>query len=126
MISAGTTKEELEEIYEDITSTDGALLLLQITPERLKSKTLQKKFAKCYSDGRLRRFVIDEAHCCSQWGFDFRTDYFKLGQIRLLYPKTPIMALTATATNKVLRDVERILNLKDCCTITGNLAHLLA
>lgn len=67
-----------------------------------------------YSSGLLSRIAIDESHCCSQMGHDFRPDYKRLSMLKQLYPKTPIIALTATCGKAVLNDVVRILHLKSC------------
>eukprot|EP00435_Cladocopium_sp_Y103_P023341 s1915_g5.t1 len=66
---------------------------------------------KIYAAGRMALIAIDEAHCISQWGHDFRPDYEKLAALRIQFPKTPILALTATATRSVAADVQKCLNL---------------
>ena len=64
------------------------------------------------------RIVIDEAHCVSQLGHDYRPDYKKLSMLRQLFPRVPILALSATCPNKVLEDLLKILNMKR--TVDGN------
>ena len=64
--------------------------------------------------GLLTRIAIDESHCCSQMGHDFRPDYKKLSQLRSFFPDVPIVALTATCGKAVLEDLIKILGLKGC------------
>lgn len=80
--------------------------LLYLTPEFIaKSRLASDIFADLLRRNLLARFVIDEAHCVSQWGHDFRPDYKELGQLRSQYPGIPMMAMTATATARVKADV---------------------
>ncbi|MBK7860985.1 MAG: ATP-dependent DNA helicase RecQ [Archangiaceae bacterium] len=86
----------------------GELKLLYVSPERLRSEPLLEVL-----EGRLSLFAVDEAHCISAWGHDFRPDYALLGAVRkrLLPPRT--VALTATATPEVRDDIARVLLLKE-------------
>ena len=87
--------------------------LIYTTPEKLsRSEGIQKLFRILAEMGYMSLFVIDEVHCMSQWGHDFRPDYEELGKIRNAnFPTVPLMALTATATDMVKTDVLRILGL---------------
>lgn len=84
-----------------------------ISPEMLQSKTVIQKL-KQFS---ISLFVVDEAHCISQWGYDFRPDYSKLGEIREELGSPLTLALTATATEKVREDIVRSLRLKEAAKI---------
>lgn len=86
--------------------------LLYVTPERLaKSKRFMNALQKCYLAQKLHLIAIDEVHCCSQWGHDFRPDYKFLGTLKTMFPDVPILGVTATATTKVILDVQKMLNI---------------
>jgi ATP-dependent DNA helicase Q1 len=92
--------------------------LLYVTPERvLKSKRLLNVLEKLYTASLLDRVVIDEAHCCSQYGHDFRPDYKKIGLLKRQFPRVPCMALTATCPLHVLDSMMSILNLSPSDTL---------
>lgn len=86
----------------------GKLDLLYVAPERLLSAT----FAKILHDIDLALFAIDEAHCVSQWGHDFRPEYEKLGRLREEFPGVPILALTATADEHTRKDILQCLRIE--------------
>ncbi|KZO95869.1 ATP-dependent DNA helicase [Calocera viscosa TUFC12733] len=93
--------------------------LCYITPEGLESRgSLRSLLTYLHSTNSLARFVIDEAHCVSQWGFDFRPAYEKLGMLRREYPGVPIMALTATANKRVSEDIIGCLGMKNCVRLS--------
>ncbi|ETN39244.1 uncharacterized protein HMPREF1541_05467 [Cyphellophora europaea CBS 101466] len=80
--------------------------LLYVTPEMMsKSTKILEVLQKLHRTRKLARIVIDEAHCVSQWGHDFRPDYKELGKVRRQFHGVPVMALTATATENVKIDV---------------------
>ncbi|KAH8108200.1 ATP-dependent RNA helicase [Cristinia sonorae] len=93
--------------------------LLYCTPERLDhSGKLQNILTSLDKAGQLSRFVIDEAHCISLWGMDFRESYKNLVQLRERYPKVPITALTATANPQTQDDVIKTLKISGCVRLT--------
>lgn len=115
MLNASCSREEVNRVHGAMTDKKGELKLLYVTPEKIaKSKRFMSKLEKMYEMGRLSRIVIDEVHCVSQWGHDFRPDYKILGILKRQFPNTPILGLTATATSKVLADVKDMLSLKGC------------
>jgi ATP-dependent DNA helicase RecQ len=94
----------------------GRLDLLYVAPERLMSPA----FLERLSDIPIALFAIDEAHCVSQWGHDFRPEYVALGRLRTLFPGVPLLALTATADPQTRTDIARNLGLGNApCLIGG-------
>ena len=117
VLASYTSKEEVKEIYDLMMNppTNGTptLTLLYVTPEKItKSKTLQGKLTRCARQHRIGRFVIDECHCVSSWGNDFRPAYRQLHILRTsdFLKDVPMMLLTATATKEVRADIRRVLN----------------
>lgn len=105
-LSGDTSESEVSNIFADLRRPHPEHKLLYVTPEKINmSQALMSILSDLYTRGLLARFVIDEAHCVSTWGADFRPDYRKLGKLRDLYPEVPIMALTATAPPQVRDDI---------------------
>uniref|UniRef100_A0A0E0RCF5 DNA 3'-5' helicase n=1 Tax=Oryza rufipogon TaxID=4529 RepID=A0A0E0RCF5_ORYRU len=113
---ASTTNKEVEKfVYKALHKGEGELKILYVTPEKIsKSKRFMSKLEKCHHAGRLSLIAIDEAHCCSQWGHDFRPDYKNLGILKVQFPSVPMIALTATATSKVQIDLIEMLHIPRC------------
>ena len=97
------SKRRLEKIE------NGEYRLLYVAPERL----LLSGFLEDLSRWRVSLVAVDEAHCISEWGHDFRPEYRRLSELRDVLPETPILALTATATERVREDILRQLHLKN-------------
>ncbi|KAG5248487.1 DNA helicase family protein [Salix suchowensis] len=114
-LSANMEWTEQQEILRELCSDYCKYKLLYVTPEKVaKSDVLLRNLESLNGRGLLARIVIDEAHCVSQWGHDFRPDYKELGILKKKFEKTPVLALTATATASVKEDVVQALGLVDC------------
>ncbi|OQS04809.1 bloom syndrome protein, DEAD/DEAH box helicase [Thraustotheca clavata] len=111
-LSSQTLAKLKKAIWKDLHRPIPTLKLLYVTPERLAvSDSLIQVLENLHKRKMLARFVVDEAHCVSQWGHDFRPDYSKLGMLKDLFPTVPMMALTATAPQKVVDNVKKILKI---------------
>ena len=86
----------------------GEIKLLYISPERLATDNMRAALRLM----KINLLAVDEAHCISQWGYDFRPPYLRIAEIRQLIPGTPVLALTATATAVVVKDIQRKLEFK--------------
>lgn len=115
MLTSTTSKENEKFIYKALEKGEGEVKILYVTPEKIsKSKRFMSKLEKCHNAGRLSLISIDEAHCCSQWGHDFRPDYKSLSILKTQFSNVPVVALTATATQKVQYDVMEMLRIPKC------------
>lgn len=98
-LHAGLTMAEVRRVYEKCLY--GNCKFLYVSPERLSSQS----FLEHLRQMKVCLIVVDEAHCISQWGYDFRPSFLRIAQIRKLFPKVPVLALTATATPVVMTDI---------------------
>lgn len=105
MINSQNSIEQNDAIFEQLKNNQ--LKFLYIAPERFQSGDFLEKL----KDININFFVIDEAHCVSEWGHEFRDDYQKLGLLKQHFPNTPITCFTATATKSVEQDIVRTLDI---------------
>ena len=106
-IYSGLTREEIIITLENCIF--GGVKLLYVSPERLASELFQNKLRHMH----VSLITVDEAHCISQWGYDFRPSYLEISNIRKLLPGVPVLALTATATPQVVQDIQDKLSLNE-------------
>jgi ATP-dependent DNA helicase RecQ len=111
LTSADSDREQVIARFEA-----GALDLLYVAPERATTEGFRRLAASV----PLALIAIDEAHCVSEWGHDFRPEYRQLAKLRALLPEVPVMALTATATSRVRTDVITHLKLHDPATFVAS------
>jgi len=98
-IHSGLTYKEIQVIFDN--AMFGGTKFLYVSPERLLTELFQEKIINI----NVNLIAVDEAHCISQWGYDFRPSYLKIAEIREFLPQAPILALTATATPRVVDDI---------------------
>jgi ATP-dependent DNA helicase RecQ len=98
-IYSGLNKHEIDLLLDNCVYGD--IKFLYVSPERLETELFRVRLQKM----KVSLIAIDEAHCISQWGYDFRPPYLKIAEIRELIHKVPVIALTATATKKVQSDI---------------------
>ena len=115
MISSMQNAEEIEVVRQRLLDSD--IKLLYVAPERFASF----EFINFLKSLKLNFFVIDEAHCVSEWGHEFRVDYRKLNLLRENFPTTSIAAFTATATSKVAQDIKHALILHEPVEVRGKI-----
>lgn len=106
-IYSGMNYREIQTAYENCIY--GGVKFLYISPERLKTELFRAKIMQM----NVSLITVDEAHCISQWGYDFRPSYLEIAAIRELIPHVPILALTATATPEVVTDIQNKLQFKE-------------
>ncbi len=105
-ISSGMSKKEIDIALDN--AIYGNTKFLYVSPERLKTRIFQARFQRM----KVSLIAVDEAHCISQWGYDFRPSYMTIAELRKLNPTVPFLALTATATADVIEDIQSKLEFK--------------
>lgn len=106
-LNSSLSADRARAVYKELAA--GEIDLLYVAPERL----MLPDFLETLKGLKIALFAIDEAHCVSQWGHDFRPEYVQLGQIRDHFPKVPVVALTATADEQTREDIRKRLRLEE-------------
>jgi ATP-dependent DNA helicase RecQ len=106
-ITGGMSKKEIDVAFDNCVY--GQIKFLYLSPERLQTELARVRIARM----KVNFFAVDEAHCISQWGYDFRPPYLQIAEIRELHPNAPVLALTATATPQVAQDIMQRLAFKN-------------
>lgn len=110
-LNSNTSSDERERIMRDLKTGHPHTRLLYVTPELCAQEHFRSRLKIVHEQRELARIAIDEAHCISEWGHDFRKDFKKLSWFRQAFPDVPIMCLTATANGQIRKDVLATLGL---------------
>ncbi len=113
LVSGMRGEESTKVLYNAIA---GELKFLYVSPERLRNR----RFIEHLRQMKVGLIAVDEAHCISQWGYDFRPPYLQIAEIRAYHPHTPLIALTATATPAVVDDICQRLQMHNCRRFKGS------
>ncbi|XP_042415707.1 ATP-dependent DNA helicase Q-like 1 [Zingiber officinale] len=117
-LNSQQTASQASAVIQELRSCNPSCKLLYVTPERIAGNPSFMDTLQClHQKELLASFVIDEAHCVSQWGHDFRADYRGLGCLKQNFPRVPIMALTATATQPVRQDILDTLRIRNALVL---------
>lgn len=116
-ITSALTKRETDRLLDNCIY--GTVKLLYVSPERLQNELFLTRLRKM----KVNLIAVDESHCISQWGYDFRPAYLNIAAIRLIHPNAPVLALTASATPQVVEDIQEKLQFKQPHVIASSFAR---
>ena len=116
-IHSGLTRRQIDLTLDN--ASWGDLKLLYIAPERIGEPLFRERAARM----NVSLIAVDEAHCISQWGYDFRPSYLRIAELRPLAPQAPVLALTASATPRVAEDIMRHLKMEEGRVVRGSFAR---
>lgn len=120
-LHAGQSKREIDYTLDNAVNSE--LKFLYCSPERLKTELFKERIKRVKEKRGVGLIAVDEAHCISQWGYDFRPAYLEISKLKELLPDTPVIALTATATPRVKKDIQERLEFKSPKVFTKSFAR---